>query len=141
MGIKFYSDLESGSMPPSIIVPDQRPDLVIINDRKSPTSVHLVELTIPFDTANAIENAKDRKTVRYTGLVSDLKWEGYEVSLNTLEIGARGYVDKRNKGTLVFLCHMAGVKRVRELTQNISKLALIGSRASFNARNINEWTS
>ena len=46
-GLKFYSDLK-GSIPASIVVTGQRPDLVLVDERTTPHSVHLVQLTVPW---------------------------------------------------------------------------------------------
>ena len=47
-GLTFYSDLEDwkvggGSIPPEMIVASQRPDLVILDKRKTQTEIHLVD--------------------------------------------------------------------------------------------------
>ena len=52
-GFTIYADIEGakvngGSIPPEIMVTSSRPDIVIINRNTSPSSVLLVELTVPF---------------------------------------------------------------------------------------------
>ena len=60
----MYADIEGakvngGTIPPHIMATTYRPDLVIINENTTPTTVLLVELSIPF-TRN-IEAANTRK--------------------------------------------------------------------------------
>ena len=77
--------------------------------------------------------------MRYTRLVEDIRETGRVCYLHTLEVGARGWIDSRNKGFLAFLCHLAGVKKLRQVQRNCSKLALLGSKVIYNARNSMEW--
>ena len=86
-GLTFHSDLEGwktggGSISPEIIVTSQRPDLVILDKRKTQTEIHLVELTVPFDTIKGIEKARDRKNERYTALASDIREQGLNCHLH-----------------------------------------------------------
>ena len=59
----------------------------------------VVELTVPFEPN--IEHAQNRKTEKYTPLISDLNQTGYHAKLVTLEIGARGYIPKQSKTKLM----------------------------------------
>ena len=93
-----------GSIPASIMVTGQRPDLVLVDRRTSPSTVHLVELTVPWDFTRNIEAARDRKVERYTSLVADIKATGLKCHLHPLEIRARGFIDNRNRGTLAWIC-------------------------------------
>ena len=110
-------------------------DIVIINT--TPTSVLLVELTIPF-TRN-IEAANTRKRVRYEFLTEDIKDLGFKCSNMPLEIGSRGHITSRNRETLVYLCHNFGIGKFGQAIKNCSKLALLGSYAVFNARRVKDW--
>ena len=143
-GLSFHSDLEGckvggGSIPPEIIVTSQRPDLVILDKRKTQTEIHLVELTVPFDTIEGIERARERKSERYAALASDIREQGLKCHLHTLEIGTRGYISPRNRGTITHLCKIAGERKVKEVLSNCSKQALLGSKAIYNARNSPDW--
>ena len=57
----------------------------------------------------------------------------------TLEIGTRGYISPRNRGTITHLCKIAGERKVKEVLSNCSKQALLGSKAIYNARNSPDW--
>ena len=79
--ITIYADFEGakvngGTIPPHIMVTTSRPDLVIIDNNTTPSTVLLVELTIPF-TRN-IEAVNNRKTQSYEFLTSDIEDAGYK---------------------------------------------------------------
>ena len=50
----------------------------------------LSELTIPFESG--IEKAHERKTEKYSQLISDIKDSGYDISFHALEIRSRGMI-------------------------------------------------
>ena len=121
-GLTFHSDLEGwkvggGSIPPEIVVTSQRPDLVILDKRKTQTEIHLVELTVPFDTVEGIERARERKSERYAALASNISEQGLKCHLHTLEIGTRGYISPRNRRTITHLCKIAGERKVKEVNK------------------------
>ena len=58
------------------------------------------KLTIPFDTVTGVEGARERKMKRYTTLTRDTREKGLTCSLHMQEIGTRGYISPRNRGTL-----------------------------------------
>ncbi len=60
-------DKSISMVPVDIVVTNQKPDMVIINNLGNVT---LVELTVPFET-NIIQ-AAERKSQRYEGLLTDL---------------------------------------------------------------------
>ena len=65
------------------MVTTSRPDLVIINENTTPTTVLLVELTITF-TRN-IDAANTRKRTRYEFITSDVENTGYKCTNLLLE--------------------------------------------------------
>ena len=120
------------------MITTSRPDIVIINTNTNPTSVMLVELTIPF-TSN-IEAANRRKRERYEFLTSDINEAGYKCNNLPLEVGSRGYITARNRETLIYLCHTFGIRKFQQVIKNSSKLALLGSYAIFLARSAPDWS-
>ena len=142
-GFTVYADIEGakvngGTIPPEIMITTSRPDIVIINTNTNPTSVMLVELTIPF-TSN-IEAANRRKRERYEFLTSDINEAGYKCNNLPLEVGSRGYITARNRETLIYLCHTFGIRKFQQVIKNSSKLALLGSYAIFLARSAPDWS-
>ena len=125
------------AIPPEILVTIQRPDLVIVDTTTSPTTVFLVELTIPF-TRN-IDAANTRKRVRYEFLASDLEAAGYKCINLPLEVCSRGHLTPRNRETLIFLCHKFKIRKYQQILRNCSKLALLGSYSIYNARSAPDW--
>ena len=142
-GLRIYADIEGakvngGTIPADIAITTQRPDIVIINTNTTPTSVLLVELTVPF-TRN-IEAANARKKMRYEYLAQDIEEKGYKCSNIPLEVGSRGHVTARNRETLTYLCHTFKVGKFSNVIRNCSKLALLGSYSIFIARSATEWS-
>ena len=72
--------------PQDIVVTDDRPDIVIWNT----TSIHLVELTVPFEISISV--ATSQKEAKYHSLVEACSSRGCTVSLITLEVGFQGFV-------------------------------------------------
>ena len=139
--VKVYTDLEGfqtcgGTIPPSIYVTSQKPDLVIVED----TEISLVELTVSFDNIENLNEARTRKTLRYENLVTDSEQEsGFKVHLVTVEVGARGFISKENTTSLVFVATKLGINKISNFTATTAKLALLGSRVIYNARNSPSW--
>ena len=71
--------------PASFAATDSRPDMVIW----SQSSIHLVELTIPFETT--IEDAARRKRSRYHDLLVECSTT-FTANLITIEVGSRGFL-------------------------------------------------
>ena len=127
-GMAVYADIEGGkvnggTIPPNIMVTTSRPDLVIVNENTTPTTVIMIELTIPF--TNNIDAANSRKRTRYEFLTSDIEEAGFKCSNIPLEVGSRGYVTSRNKETLVYLCHLFKIRKFQQIVKNSSKLLKI----------------
>jgi hypothetical protein len=141
--VEVYCNLEGlqapggGSIPASVMVQTQRPDLVIF-DR----SVHgwhrisLVKLTCPWETD--ADKARDRKISRYTGLKEQLSNQGWDCGLYMIEVGALGYISKMVKDCLrslfrswVPLGHRSGVA---QMIKYASWISLACSFSIFQAR-------
>ena len=145
-GVKLYADLDGCrvngvTIPSDITLTGQKPGLVIINRAASPPDVRLIELTVPWDTAGNIKKAFDRKTDRYHKLCKDIKQQGFKCFNMPLEVGVRGFIDKRNKGLLSHLCNIMEIRKVSEVTRKCSELALLGSITIWNAPHSSDWTS
>ena len=131
---EIYSDLKEhnicgGSIPPHILVSEQKPDIFIINKTKKYCMV--IELTCPFDARINIDKARERKLKRYFNLQADLS-KNYKCDLITLEICSRGYIDKENCSRLTLICKIFQIKHIRDIIVTLSKLGLIGSKIIYN---------
>ena len=73
------------NFPQDIATTDQRPDIVIW----STTTIHLVELTVPFETN--IQDAAERKIQRYEVLRNACS-RSHHTTIITLEVGSRGFL-------------------------------------------------
>ena len=120
------------------MVTTSRPDIVLVNRNTTPTSVILLEITIPF--SRNIEAANTRKRNRYEFLTSDIQDAGYNCSNMPLEVGSRGHLTSRNRETLIYICHMVGIRKYQQILRNYSKLALLGSYTIFLARGAPDWS-
>ena len=76
------------SFPSSVALTDVRPDIVMWDSSK----VHLVELTVPFETG--LEDASQRKATKYADLVVSCRDNGYTTTLMTIQVGSRGYLHR-----------------------------------------------
>jgi hypothetical protein len=146
--VEVYCDLEglqapgSGSIPASVMMQTQRPDLVIL-DR----SVHgrhrisLVELTRPWDTD--ADKVRDHKISRYAGLKEELSNQGWDCCLYTIKVGARGHISKVLKDCLWSLFRswiLPGHRSaVAQMIKYASWISLVCSFSIFQARNNPVW--
>ena len=137
----MYECMNGVTIPADIAMTGLKPDLVNIDRAASPPEVRLIELTVPCDTAGNIKKAFDRKTDRYHKLCKDIEEQGFKCFNMPLEVGVRGFIDKRNKGLLAHLCNIMKIRKVSEVTRKCSKLALLGSFTIWNARHSSDWTS
>ena len=109
----MYADLNGwrvngGTVPQEMALTEQKPDLVVIDKSEKPTKVMLVELTVPWDSANSFQNALERKTARYERLTEDLREAGFKTLNLPLEIGCRGVINQRNATNLKSICNQLG---------------------------------
>ena len=101
--MNIYFDLEGkkingGTLPADIVTTLARPDIVLIDQSTTPTTVYLYELTVDYESANS--GANQRKENRYASLVSDIEKNGFTCVNVNFEIGTRGFIDNRNKCAL-----------------------------------------
>ena len=128
--------IAGGTIPPNILVTNQRPDLVVLYEETG--QIAIVELTIPFETN--IEDAHNRKEERYRELVQDLQDNSYDVTFLAIEVGARGQVDRCNKlrfKRLLKLCNSP--VRPRDFIHKVPEYAVLSSFTIFYARKERVW--
>ena len=88
----------------------QKPGLVVNDKSENPTKMVLVELTVPWDSANSFQAALERKTARYESLTEDLREAGFKMLNLPLEIGCRGVINQRNATNLEAICNQLGMR-------------------------------
>ena len=143
--VKVYYDLEGkgingGTIPASYVTTSSKPDICIIDVTTTPHTVHLFELTVPFESN--VSKANLYKQNQYSSLESDIKDNGFKCVVNCFEIGARGYINTQNKMILGSILKLTKSKiNFPKFYQNISKISLLCSYSIYNARNEETWTS
>ena len=140
-----YADLNGwrvngGTMPPDLVLTEQIPDLVIIDRSDAPAKVLLIELTVPWDSANSFKAAEERKTARYERLAGDLRDKGLTTFNLPLEIGCRGVINKRNHLVLETICNLVKIRGRKKLSASLGRIALLGSYRIWLARHSQQWT-
>ena len=127
----------SSTIPTDIVVTNQRPDMVLI-DRINKICL-LSELSVCFETN--INAAQERKRLRYTSLLSDIESSGYTVSLYTIEIGSRGFIDKSNEGKIKSLFRKVSNSPTKwpALKQCLSCISLLGSFVIYASKSDKDW--
>ena len=140
--ITIFSDLAGftttgGTLPVNVIVSKLKPDMVIYNRHEN--SIHLVELTVPFETN--INKAHDRKHKKYLDLVSDIADNGFICDLTCFEVGSRGLITPENVGYIAQVFSFVGAKPRKTFLRELSKLALLSSYTIWNARQEPAWGS
>ena len=108
-----------------ILPTSQRPDLFLYNEKAKKAII--AELTVPFEPN--IPNAHEIKQSKYAGLLSDLNRAGVNTSLVCFEIGSRGLITQDNVARIRSI-----LKFKKQISRDISKLALLGSYAIWNSR-------
>jgi len=136
----MYSDISGftttgGTLPANVIISSLKPDIVIQNEE----TIHLVELTVPFETN--IQKAHARKTQKYSDLVSDISDNGFNCDLTCLEVGSRGLITPDNVGNIVTVVSFVKGKPQKSFAKELSKLALLTSYTIWNARQEPSWGS
>ena len=134
-----YEAPHGGTIPPHILVTNQRPDLFIVSE--SLLRVIVFELTCPWD-AN-VSRSHTYKQEKYAPLVADLS-QRYTVFHFSVEVSVRGQVSKENQGrirALVFRCCDNPGKLAGKIVKSGSKAALLASFSLFCARKEPAWLS
>ena len=140
--ISIFSDISGytttgGTLPTDVIVSKLKPDIVIQN--KTRNSIHLIELTAPFDTN--VQKAHDFKTRKYRDLVSDITDNGFTCDLTCIEIGSRGLITPENVRNIDTILSLVAAKKSKAFKKELSKVALLTSYTIWNARHEPAWGS
>ena len=131
-------DSPPATVPSSIISTTARPDLCI----RSSNAIILIELTIPWNSATNIANARDFKLGKpnYQYLLSDLQALGYSTQLHTMEIGSLGHYTHHSLSALKAAAPLSKARDRRHLLTNLAKTAISCSHTIFNARQCPTWS-
>ena len=94
-GIKILADLADkpysySAFPPHILSTQLRPDIIIMDDEKSPKRISLIELTCPDDEGSG--EAYQRKMQKYLPLKEELRRKKIECDILPVEVTTRGRV-------------------------------------------------
>ena len=90
--IKGGNSINGGTIPPHLMVTEQRPDIVIIDK----DSVNIFELTVPFETNINVRHTD--KVNKYSNLLTDITV--LKPTLEAFEIGSRGTITPDNRERL-----------------------------------------
>ena len=141
--MNIFCDLEgyrtsNTTVPVSCIATNQIPDLCIYSEENGEKSLTVIELTISFELN--IQNAHQRKTEKYSSLISDLKDNNVNTRFIALEIGSRGYVSDDNSKRLKEILKIAKCKSsFKNFRDTISKLAIVSSYVIYHAKDEPAW--
>ena len=140
--LSLFSDIggyttTGGTLPVDVIVSKLKPDMVFYN--KKDNTVHLVELTVPFE--KNIQKAHDRKAQKYRDLVSDILDNGFTCDLTCFEIGSRGLITPENIRNIDKIFSFVNTKPSKSFRKELSKVALLTSYTIWNARQEPAWGS
>ena len=124
-----------GTLPPSIVVSNLKPDLVIVSKKEK--SVSIFELTVPAE--HRIEAAHKLKTEKYQHFLTDIK--SFKPSVTPFEIGSHtGFVSTSNRRNLTEIHKFCKPSiKLKKFIQNISAITILGSYYIFNCRNQEIW--
>ena len=116
-------------MPQNIVATSVRPDMVIV----SGGNVKLVELMVPYNSPEALRNARQRKESKenYQLLLSELDRLGYRASLTTLEVGALGHSLPRTHAELRRLLPCVEKRKIRQLFDKAGRISITCFHAIF----------
>ena len=143
----LYADLpglRSSNNPPATIPQDlstssDRPDLVVI----SGSDVHILELTIPANTSENLQEARRRKQVKYQSLITDLESHPRtrKVTYSTIEVGSLGHYPLSAVQALRETCPSLTKNEANKVMAQAAKVAVGCSYHVFRARQSSDWDS
>ncbi|KAK0156516.1 Retrovirus-related Pol polyprotein from type-1 retrotransposable element R2 [Merluccius polli] len=119
--------------PAEIAATNLRPDLVLWS--ASLKLVYIIELTVPWE--GAVEEAYERKKLRYTELAADAQQQGWNAKVRPVEVGCRGFVASSTSRLLLEM----GVrgKAHRQAVKDLSTAAEKGSQWLWIKRKDSTW--
>ena len=142
--LDIFADIEGHrvnglTLPSTVVVTGQRPDIVMVDRSTTPPTVWLFELSVSFE--RNIEAANTRKHNRYSSLAEDIKESGYTCNNIPFEVGSRGHLTLSNRSNLTTL-HQVGrpQTKLKTFLQIISKIALLCSYSIYLSRNDTGWS-
>ena len=112
-----------------------RPDICIFDHDKK--KLLLLELTIPFDEYMA--EAEVRKREKYRDFLTDIKVQGFDVTLTTVEVGSRGVI---SDSLLSFLQECTSIRKKQSLSliEDVRRKVICCSYAVWCRRNSVAWS-
>ena len=143
-GMELFSDLpgflapNGGSVPPHVLVTNQKPDIFIVNE--SSREAIVFELTCPWD--GNVDRSHTYKEEKYAPLVADLS-RRYKTFHFSVEVSVRGQVTGDNKGRLKAFTYRTCVEprtTFKSVVPVFSKVALLSAFSIFSARNEPSWS-
>ena len=108
--------------PPEIASTNLRPDMVLWSPSRK--AVYIIELTVPWE--NSVEEAYERKKLRYTELAADATQRGWNAKVWPVEVGCRGFV----ASSTIRLLKELGIhgQALRQTVRAVSQAAERGSQ-------------
>ena len=131
---KLLADLDKKlCFPTEIASTNLRPDLVLWSP--SLKLVYVIELTVPWE--GAVEEAYERKMLRYAELAADAQQQGWKATVRPVEVGCRGFVATSTSRLL----REMGVrgKAHRQAVKDLSRAAEKGSQWLWLKRKDPTW--
>ena len=94
----------------------------------------IIELTVPLESN--FGRAQERKQAKYHELLNDVKRNGFNVDLVTVEVGSRGFVCPDGFNQLKD-CILATHKQIKDLMFQVFVAAITSSYSIWTSRNHN----
>ena len=130
----FLYDLEGQlQFPIEAAVTSLRPDVVLFS--RSSKTIVLLELTVPLE--DNVHQAHDRKTTKYSALVTACEENGFKTHMFALEVGCLGYCPH----SFLHCFKALGLPKsaARQIRSEASKTALRSSYVLFLRRGMPTW--
>ena len=134
--IEGHQTPSGGTLPPSLVVTNLKPDIVILDKKKK--TLHIFELTVPGETR--ISTAHKLKMEKYQHFVKDIT--SYQTCVVPFEVGSHtGQISRENSKNL-HLLHKFCEKNVKLkcFIKNISIISVLSSFHLFTCRNEPSWS-